>query len=103
MFRGCLGGLCTVVCVCVYSLLAEFDQVQVSGGRRKTTDVEVGLAELIPAGGAAVTTAHSTGASWGHGVGLHTHTHTHTHIQTHTGTPTHTQTRTRTHTQIIHK
>ena len=75
----CLGGalvVCVQLCVCVsvYSLLAEFDQVQVSGGRRKTTDVEVGLAELIPAGGAAVTTAHSTGASWGHGVGLLTHT-----------------------------
>lgn len=57
-------------CVCVYSLVTEFDQVQVCRRRRQAADVEVGFAELLQACAAAVAAAAGTGRS--HGVGLHT-------------------------------
>lgn len=56
--------------VCVYSLVTEFDQVQVCGGRGQAADVQVGFAELLQACAAAAVAAAGTGRS--HGVGLHT-------------------------------
>ena len=57
-------------CMCVYSLVTEFDQVQVCRSRRQAADVQVGFAELLQACAAAVAAAAGTG--WSHGVGLHT-------------------------------
>lgn len=48
--------MCTV-CVCVYSRLTEFDKVMVGGGWGQAADVEVGFAELLPSGCAAVAAA----------------------------------------------
>lgn len=56
--------------MCVYSLVTEFDQVQVCRGRRQAAYVQVGFAELLQACAAAVAAAAGTGRS--HGVGLHT-------------------------------
>lgn len=54
----------------VYSLVTEFDQIQVCGGRRQAADVQVRFAELLQACAAAVAAAAGTGRS--HGVRLHT-------------------------------
>lgn len=54
----------------VYSLVTEFDQVQVCSSRRQPADVQVGFAELLQACAAAVAAAAGTGRR--HGVGLHT-------------------------------
>lgn len=54
----------------VYSLVTQFDQVQVCGGGRQAADVQVGFAELLQACAAAVAAAAGTGRS--HGVRLHT-------------------------------
>lgn len=54
----------------VHSLMTQFDQVEVCGGRRQAADVQVGFAELLRACAAAVAAAAGTGRS--HGVGLHT-------------------------------
>lgn len=56
--------------MCAYSLMTQFDQVEVCGGRRQAADVQVGLAELLRACAAAVAAAAGTGRS--HGVRLHT-------------------------------
>lgn len=45
------------MCACVYSRLTEFDKVVVGGGWGQTADVEVGFAELLPSGRAAVAAA----------------------------------------------
>lgn len=54
----------------MYSLVTEFDQIQVCGGGRQASDVQVGFAELLQACAAAVAAAAGTGRS--HGVRLHT-------------------------------
>lgn len=54
----------------VYSLMTQFDQVEVCCGRRQAADVQVGFAELLRACAAAVAAAAGTGRS--HGVRLHT-------------------------------
>lgn len=56
--------------MCAYSLMTEFDQVEVCGSRRQPADVQVGFAELLQACAAAVAAAAGTGRS--HGVRLHT-------------------------------
>lgn len=56
--------------MCVYSLMTQFDQVEVCGGGREATDIQVGFAELLQACAAAVAAAAGTGRS--HGVRLHT-------------------------------
>lgn len=43
--------------MCDYSRLTEFDKVVVGGGRGQAADVEVGFAELLPSGRAAVAAA----------------------------------------------
>lgn len=54
----------------VYSLVTQFDQVEVCRGRRQAADVQVGFAELLRACATAVAAAAGTGRS--HGVRLHT-------------------------------
>lgn len=54
----------------MYSLVTEFDQVQVCRSRRQAADVQVRFAELFQACAAAVAAAAGTGRS--HGVGLQT-------------------------------
>lgn len=53
-----------------YSLVTQFDQIEVCGGRGQAADVQVGFAELLRACAAAVAAAAGTGRS--HGVRLHT-------------------------------
>lgn len=55
--------------MCAYSLVAEFDQIQIRGGGRQASDVEISFAELLQACAAAAAAA-GTGRS--HGVRLHT-------------------------------
>ena len=59
-----------ILSMLVYSLVTEFDQVQVCSGGRQAADVQVGFAELLQACAAAVAAAAGTGRS--HGVGLYT-------------------------------
>ena len=54
----------------VYSLVTEFDQIQVCSSRRQATDVKICFAELLQACTAAVAATARTGRS--HGVGLQT-------------------------------
>lgn len=60
----------TCLLMCEYSLLTEFDQIQVCSSRGEAADVQVGFAELLPACAAAVAAAAGTGRS--HGIGLQT-------------------------------
>lgn len=64
------GGLITAKLCWVYSLVTQFNQVEVRCGRRKAADIQVGFTELLRACAAAVAAAAGTGRS--HGVGLHT-------------------------------
>jgi len=59
-----------ILYVYVYSLVTEFNQIQVCSSRRQAADVKVSFAELLQACAAAVAAATGTGRS--HGVGLHT-------------------------------
>lgn len=52
---------------CQYLRLAELDQVVVGGGGRQAADVEVGLAQLLPASGAAATAAAAVAVARGNG------------------------------------